>query len=42
MKHFKSVRAIKEASIEELSAIVPGNAAQAVYDYYHTQEETKV
>lgn len=35
LKHFKSLKAIKEASLEELQAIVPKNAAQAVYEWAH-------
>ena len=31
LKHFKSLRAIREASLEELLAVVPKNTAQAVY-----------
>ena len=31
LKHFKSLRAIREASLEELLEVVPKNAAQAVY-----------
>lgn len=37
LKHFKSLRAIKEASLEELQAVVPKNAAQAVYEWAHPQ-----
>ncbi len=37
LKHFKSLKAIKEASLEELQAVVPKNAAQAVYDWSHPQ-----
>ncbi len=35
---FKSIRAIKEASVGELSTVVPRNTAQAVYDYYHSEK----
>lgn len=38
LKHFKTISAIKLASLEELEAVVPKNAARAVYDYYHPQE----
>ncbi len=41
LKHFKSLRAIREASMEELLAVVPKNAAQAVYDWAHPAEETE-
>lgn len=35
LKHFKSLAAIKRASLEELHAAVPANAAQAVYSHFH-------
>ena len=37
--HFKSVKAIRQASIEELSAVVPKNTAQAVWSYFRQEEE---
>ncbi len=39
MKHFKTIKAIAAASVEDLSAVLPQNAAQAVYDHFH-QENT--
>ena len=39
LKRFKSLKAIREASLEELLAVVPKNAAQAVYDWAHPTEE---
>jgi excinuclease ABC subunit C len=39
IKAFKSVRAIREATVEQMKLVVPKNTAQAVYDYYHTQAE---
>ena len=36
--HFKSVRAIREASIEELCAAVPKNTAQAVWTFFHSEK----
>ena len=39
LKHFKSLKAIKEASLEELQAVVPKNTAQAVYQWAHPVEE---
>ncbi len=36
MKVFRSIRAIREASLEQLTAVVPANAARAVYEYYQT------
>ena len=38
MKAFKSVKAVKAASLEELSAVVPKNTASAVYGYFHGSE----
>ena len=35
MKYFKSVKAVKEASVEQLRLVVPTNAAHAIYDYFH-------
>jgi excinuclease ABC subunit C len=35
MRHFKSLNGIKNASFEELKAVIPSNAAQNVYDYFH-------
>ena len=39
LRHFKSLRAIREAGLEELMAVVPKNAAQAVYDWAHPAPE---
>ena len=39
LKSFKTIKAIKTASLEELNAVVPKNTAQAVYDYFHNAEE---
>ena len=36
---FKSVRAIREASLEELQAAVPRNTAQAVWEYFRRDRE---
>ena len=35
LKHFKSVKKIKEASLEQLQEVVPKNTAQAVYGFFH-------
>lgn len=35
LKHFKNVKSIKEASFEELCAVVPKNAAAAVFAHFH-------
>ena len=40
LKHFKTVRVIREASLEQLRAAVPQNTAQAVYDYFHKDGES--
>ncbi len=39
LKHFKTIKAIKAAGYEELCAIVPKNAARAVYAHYHPEKE---
>ena len=38
LKHFKTIKAIKAASLEQLQEVVPKNTAQAVYDYFHGGE----
>ena len=38
LKHFKSIRAIREASEEQLARVVPKNAAKAVYEHFHKGE----
>ena len=40
IKYFKSVKAIREADLEQLRLVVPKNTAQAIYDYFHSGEET--
>ena len=37
LKHFKSVKAVKAASLEQLRQVVPNNTAQAVYGYFHSE-----
>jgi len=37
LKHFKSVKAVKAASLEQLREVVPQNTAQAVYEYFHQE-----
>jgi excinuclease ABC subunit C len=39
MKHFKTLKAIREASYEELYLIVPKPTAMAVYQHFHPTEE---
>ena len=38
LKAFKSIKAVKAASLEELTAVVPKNTAQAVYSHFHKSE----
>ena len=38
LKAFKSVKAVKAASLEELAAVVPKNTVQAVYAHFHPAE----
>jgi len=43
IRSFKTVRAVREASLEQLHAVVPINTARAVYAYFHKdQKETGV
>ncbi len=39
LQHFKSVRAIEKADVETLCAVVPKNTAQAVWTYFHKEEQ---
>ncbi len=39
LRHFRSIAAMKAASLDELAAVVPKNAAQAVYDHFHSKKE---
>ena len=41
LKHFKTVKAIRAASLEELERAVPKNTARAVYGYFHEREEQR-
>lgn len=38
LQHFKSLHAIRAASPEELSTVIPKNAAKAVYAYFHPED----
>ncbi len=38
LRAFKSVKAIREAEVEQLQQVVPVNAAQAIYDYFHRED----
>ena len=39
IKSFKSLKAIREASIPQLELVVPKNTARVVYDYFHKEED---
>ena len=39
LRHFKTIKAIKSATFDELNAVVPKNTAKAVYDYFHGAKE---
>ena len=39
LRRFKTVRAIKNAGVAELSEVVPRSTAQAIYDYFHQEAE---
>ncbi len=38
LKAFGTIGKIKEATVEQLSEVVPSNVARAVYDYYHNEQ----
>ena len=38
LKHFKSVAAIARASVSDLQEVIPAKEAQAVYDFYHSEQ----
>ena len=40
-KHFGTIKAIREADVETLAAVVPRSAAQAVWDHFHPSEGQK-
>ncbi len=39
IRHFKSLKAIREAELSQLEAVLPRNTAKAVYDYFHNEED---
>lgn len=39
LRHFKTIKSISEATLEELRQVVPKNTATAVYEYYHSREK---
>ena len=41
LKEFKTVKAVKAASWEDLKKVVPENVATAVYDYFNKKEENQ-
>ena len=41
IKYFKTVKAIREADVEQLRLVVPKNTAQTVYDYFHNEKGGK-
>ena len=41
LRHFKTLKAIKNASLEELCEAVPKNCAHAVCEHYHGSEDLK-
>ena len=38
-KHFGTIKAIREADVETLAAVVPRSAAQAVWEHFHPKED---
>lgn len=40
LRAFKTTKAIGNATVEQLSAIIPKPAAQAVYDHFHKEEDS--
>ena len=41
LKHFRTVKAIRAASVEELREAVPASCARAVYDFYHKEDDAE-
>ncbi len=41
IKYFKSVKAIKEATVEQLNLVVPKNTAIAVYEFFHNEKSVE-
>lgn len=41
IKYFKTVKAIREADVEQLRLVVPKNTAQTVYDFFHNEKGGK-
>lgn len=38
LRHFKTLKAIKSADVDELSKAVPQSTARAIYEFYHSNE----
>ena len=38
-RHFGTIKAIREADVETLAAVVPRSAAQAVWEHFHLKNE---
>ena len=38
-KHFGTIKAIREADVETLAAVIPRSAAEAVYRHFHESNE---
>ena len=41
LKHFKTIKAVRAASLEQLQEVLPQNTAQAVFDYFRSEQEGK-
>ena len=41
LRHFKTIKAISEATEDELRAVVPKNAAREIYKHYHSQSDVR-
>ena len=37
-KHFGTIRAIKEADVEQLTAVLPKNVAETVWSHFHSEK----
>ena len=40
LKHFKTIKAIRNASLEQLEKVVPKNTAKAVYEYFRQEDKS--
>ena len=40
LKAFRSVKAVREATLEQLKEVVPKNTAQAVFDFFHSEGDS--